>query len=96
MYLSAATSFVFTAFFTAQLGSSVCIQLLNWQLFIRGKTFTNKFDILFTPFGTYTGEVTSIQGEKMTIEVTSPTGKGNMWVEYEIEGTLWKKQGGDK
>jgi glycosyltransferase involved in cell wall biosynthesis len=27
-----------------------------WQLFIRGKTFTNKFDILFTPFGTYTGK----------------------------------------
>jgi transcription antitermination factor NusG len=49
-----------------------------------------------SPFGTYTGEVTSIQGEKMTIEVTSPTGKGNVWAEYEIEGTLWKKQGGDK
>ena len=44
-----------------------------------------------SPFGIYTGEVKSINEEKMTIESHSPTGQGSMWSEYDIKGTEWKK-----
>jgi hypothetical protein len=29
-----------------------------WQLFVRDRAFKNKFDVLFNPFGTYTGKIT--------------------------------------
>jgi hypothetical protein len=44
-----------------------------------------------SPFGIYTGEIKSINENKMTIESYSPTGRGSMLAEYDIEGTEWKK-----
>jgi hypothetical protein len=44
-----------------------------------------------SPFGRYTGEVKSVEGGKMTIESHSPTGRGSMWADYEIDGTEWQK-----
>lgn len=46
-----------------------------------------------SPFGIYTGIVKDVKEGKMTIESHSPTGKGTMWAEYDIEGTEWKKYG---
>jgi len=44
-----------------------------------------------SPFGRYTGEIKSINDGKMTIESHSPTGRGLMLAEYDIEGTEWRK-----
>jgi hypothetical protein len=60
----------------------------------------NKTDVSFSifdkvymdsSFGIYTGEIKSINEGKMTIESHSPTGRGSMLAEYDIEGTEWQK-----
>lgn len=51
------------------------------------------FDTVYmnSPFGRYTGIVKDVKDGKMTIESHSPTGKGTMLANYDIEGTEWKK-----
>jgi hypothetical protein len=44
-----------------------------------------------SPFGRYTGEIKSINKGKMTIESHSPTGRGSVLAEYDIEGAEWQK-----
>jgi hypothetical protein len=64
----------------------------NPQLNIGDVSFSI-FDKVYmdSPFGRYTGEIKSINDGKMTIESHSPTGRGLMLAEYDIEGTEWKK-----
>ena len=51
------------------------------------------FDTVYmdSPFGRYAGIVKDVKDGKMTIESHSPTGKGMMLVDYDVEGTEWKK-----
>ena len=64
----------------------------NPQLNIGAVSFSI-FDKVYmdSPFGRYTGEIKSINDGKMTIKSHSPTGRGSMLAEYDIEGTEWQK-----
>lgn len=57
-----------------------------------GAVSFNIFDTVYmdSPFGRYTGIVKDVKDGKMTIESHSPTGKGMMLADYDVEGTEWK------